>query len=189
MRKIFLTVCFVYLFFAEIGAQNLPSIKGYTWGMAYENILKRLQVKGIAYIESREGTKNIICGDYHILMSQIGLSEGYNTVFRFNDNDELFSIVILMRRDRFDKLQKDNVINNVEDFFPTTNVEWQFLRKKYGEEIFKNIPDTSKGNVEQKILWSFDDGVIELRRTWHGNYRQCKDFVFYVAMQCETYED
>lgn len=157
--------------------------------MKYENILKKLQSKEIDYIECNEEGIDIICPDYHLLMSQVGLSKGYNTVFRFNENNELFCIVVLMRQDRFDELQRDCIINNVTDFFTTTNMEWQFFRKKYGEETFKNIPDTSKGNIEQKILWSFDDGVIELRRSWNGTYRECKNYVFYVAIQSETYED
>lgn len=178
----------MFFYITEISAQNLPSIKGYTWGMKYENILKKLQSKEIDYIECNEEETYIICNDYHILMSQIGLAEGYNTVFRFNENNELFCIVILMRQDRFDRLQKDNIINNVTDFFSTTNMEWHYLRKKYGEETFKNTPDTSKRNIEQKIIWSFDDGIIELRRSWSGTYQKCEDYIFIVAIQCETYE-
>ena len=49
--------------------------------MKYENILKKLQEKEIDYVEYSEDEKSIICGDYHLLMSQIGLSEGYNTIF------------------------------------------------------------------------------------------------------------
>lgn len=188
MRKTFL-VCIVCFCIAEIAAQNLPSIKGYTWGMKYENILKKLQEKEIDYVEYSEDEKSIICGDYHLLMSQIGLSEGYNTIFRFNENNELFCILILMRQDRFDELQNTNIINNVTSFITVTNVEWNFLRKKYGEETFKNLPDVSKGNVDQQILWSFDDGAIELRRTWYGTFRKCKDFVFYIAIKSETYDE
>lgn len=187
MKKIFL-ISIMFFYITEITAQNLPSIKGYTWGMKYENVLQRLQSKEIDYVDCNGEETAIVCGDYHLLMSQVGLSEGYNTVFRFNENNELFCIVIVMRQDRFDELQRDNIINNVTDFFSTTNIEWLFLKKRYGEETFKNMPDTSKENVEQQILWSFDDGAIELRRSWNGTYRKCKDYVFYVAIQCETYE-
>ena len=187
--KFFLICAFMCFHMVEINAQNLPSIKSFTWGMKYENVLKKLQMKKIDYIEYNEEETSIICDDYHLLMSQIGLSEGYNTIFRFNSDNELFGIVVLMRQDKFDELQEDDIINNVTDFLKTTNIEWQFLRKKYGEETFKNMPDVSKNDVEQQILWSFDDGAIEMRRAWYGTYRKCKDFVFYVAIQCETYED
>lgn len=189
MKKYFLICIMCCIHITKIVAQDLPAIKGYIWGMKYENVVKKLQLKKIDYTECSEKETSIVCSDYHLLMSQIGVSEGYNTVFRFNENNELFCILIIMRKDKFDTLQKDNIIKNVTDFVTMTNVEWLFLRKKYGEETFKNLPDTSKDNFEQKIFWSFDDGAIELRRAWYGTYRKCKDYAFYVAIQCETYVD
>lgn len=164
-------------------------LKGYAWGMKYDNVVQKLHNRGNNFVEDNgDHGKYIVCKDYNIILSQIGISDGFETYFYFNGKSELYRITLNLTEKGFLQKRYDGIIKNQTDFLSFTNMEWSFLQKRYGQETFKTMPDFSKKNIEQKILWAFDDGAIEIYRQWVGTNVRCVSFSYKVIFSNETYE-
>ena len=190
-KKSFLIITFLLLI-RTVSSQSdlhspIPFIGTWQWGTNYTTVLNKIQEKGYDYTEYDELESDIICGNYHAFLSSIGLGDGYLTIFRFNKTKQLFGIVVLLQEEKFNELRRSGIVRNIQDFLELTSIEWEFFREMYGNETYKNIPNSEK-NFEQLIIWKFNNGKIEILRKWVGSKYHCKNFTYYISAYCETFE-
>lgn len=167
--------------------QELPSVGGFYWGMSYSSVLERIDKMNLNY-DKFEGDDNnyVVCEDYNIFNYSIGLNKGYETYFVFNKFNRFVSVLVMMTPEHLENVLSSGD-DNIITFLGLTNLDWQLLRQRFGEETSKSSVDVSSPLVQQAIVWTFEGGVLwlwrEYRETFFG---RGKDFVFYIQMDCRV---
>lgn len=170
----------------------LPTIKNFWWGMNYDNVIEILNEEERNYGDDNGIEKTgraIICYDWHIFCDNIGLSKGYNTVFRFNSKNELFSIFVILTESYLLELNQKGIITDAFSYIKWTNGEWLILEQRYGTETTKSTPDFSDYCFKQYIYWIYENGSISFIRSWESSHRKFKDYTHLITMVCNTYLD